>query len=109
MTDLLTLLSHTSRRNIVLSVWRQEQSAGDIARSLPLTFGAVSQHLRRLQDAGVLSVRRAGRHRFYRANRDAVGPLAAYFEALWADQLMALKTAAEAAHPTPPQTRKRRT
>jgi DNA-binding transcriptional ArsR family regulator len=91
----IQIVSHPSRQQILRAVWTEERSAGDIARAMPLTFGAVSQHLRLLRDAGVVSVRRDGRHRYYRANRDALGPLAAYLESVWARHLTTLKALAE--------------
>jgi DNA-binding transcriptional ArsR family regulator len=95
----LQIVSHSSRQQILRAVWTEERSAGDIAQEMPLTFGAVSQHLRILQDAGIVSVRREGRHRYYRANRDALGPLAAYLESLWARHLSTLKVMAEFEEP----------
>ncbi len=77
-------------------VWRGERSAGEIHRELgDVTFGAVSQHLGRLAEAGWVEVRAEGRHRFYRARREALGPLAAALEAMWDDALYRLKLAAE--------------
>lgn len=95
MQDAIALVSHPSRQQILRTVWTEERRASDIARTMPITFGAVSQHLRLLQDAGVVSVRREGRSRYYRANRDALGPLAAYLESVWARHLMTLKSLAE--------------
>jgi DNA-binding transcriptional ArsR family regulator len=92
----LALIAEPRRREIVRLVWDGERSAGDINESLPeITFGAVSQHLKRLRDAGLIEVRRAGRHRFYRARRTAFGPLAAALDAMWATKLDELKTLAE--------------
>lgn len=76
-------------------IWSGERSAGDIASQLPITFGGVSQHLRVLADANLVTVRRAGRHRFYRANRAALGPLAQHLTAMWKSQLGELKRLAE--------------
>jgi len=84
------------RREILRLVWRGEQSAGEIHRALgDVTFGAVSQHLRRLERAGLVAARRDGRLRLYRARREALGPVAATLEATWDDALYRLKLAAE--------------
>ncbi len=77
-------------------VWNRERSAGEIAGRFPVTFGAVSQHLGVLRDAGLVEQRREGRAHFYRARREALGPLAVYLEQLWRSRLGALKSLAEA-------------
>ncbi len=80
---------------ILRLVWSQERCAGEIARCFRVTFGAISQHLGRLAEAGLLSRRRQGRSIFYLARREALGPLAAALEAMWKERLGALKTLAE--------------
>jgi DNA-binding transcriptional ArsR family regulator len=84
------------RREILRLVWQEERSAGAVHRALgDVTFGAVSQHLRILTDAGLLHRREAGRQRFYRAHREALGPLQQWLEAMWDDALYRLKVKAE--------------
>ena len=84
------------RREILRLVWKDERTAGDIHRALgDVTFGAVSQHLRRLEGAGLVGVRSEGRRRFYRARPDALGAVADALEALWSDALYRLKIRAE--------------
>lgn len=70
-------------------------SAGRIADEFDVTFAAVSQHLRVLREAGLVEVRRAGRHRFYRARPEALGPLAQMLTAEWSGRLQELKRLAE--------------
>lgn len=77
-------------------VWKRERSAGEIAAHFEVTFGAVSQHLKVLRDAGLVAQRKDGRQRYYRATPETLGPLAAYLEALWTARLTDLKTLAEA-------------
>jgi DNA-binding transcriptional ArsR family regulator len=91
----LPALAEPRRREILRLVWRRERGAGEIAAALPVTFGAVSQHLRVLREAGVVSVRKEGRRRFYRAERRALGPMAKVLEAFWAEGLDRLKALAE--------------
>ena len=88
-------IAEPSRRKILELVWRQELSAGEIARQFDVTFGAVSQHLRVLSDAGILAARKQGRQRIYSVRKDALGPLAAVLEAMWRDRLADLKVLAE--------------
>ena len=91
----LPALAEPRRREILRLVWSRERSAGEIAAAMPVTFGAVSQHLRILREAGAVSVRRDGRRRFYRAERRALGPMARVMEAFWAEGLDRLKALAE--------------
>ena len=85
-----------SRRNEILRlVWRRERAAGEIAAQMPVTFGAVSQHLRVLADAGLVAVRAEGRERFYRGLPEKLGALRPWLESLWDDALYRLKLAAE--------------
>lgn len=82
--DLLRVLSAPRRRAILRAVWDAERAAGDIhAAAGEVTFGAISQHLKVLLDAGLVEVRRDGRQRFYRARKDALGPLRAWLESTW--------------------------
>ena len=92
----LTTLGSPRRREILRLVWNQERSAGDIHRAMPdVTFGAVSLHLRALTETGLLQVRGDRQYRFYRARKEALGPLAQMLENMWDDALHRLKLAAE--------------
>jgi DNA-binding transcriptional ArsR family regulator len=68
-------------------VWRRERTAGEIAQAFDLTFGAVSQHLGVLRDAGFVSVRKDGNHRWYRAQPERLGELAPMLERMWSESL----------------------
>ena len=74
-----------------------EVSAGDLHRAFGnVTFGAVSQYLRVLSEAGLIECRRAGRHRYYRARRDELGPLRMWLEQMWSRSLSDLAALAQA-------------
>jgi len=89
-------LAAPRRQEILRLVWEQEQRAGDIHRALgDVSFGAVSQQLRLLEQAGLVRCRRQGRLRLYRADRDALGPLRTSLEAMWSQALWRLKIKAE--------------
>jgi DNA-binding transcriptional ArsR family regulator len=60
-----------------------------------VTFGAVSQHLGILRDAGFVQLRREGNRRLYRADRERLGPLALALEAMWTQTLDRLADAVE--------------
>lgn len=112
VSALLSALDSARRREILRLVWDDERCAGDVHRALgDVTFGAVSQHLKRLEEAGLVRVRRDGRHRRYRARKAALGPLRAWLEALWNDSLYRLKIEAEleeARRGPRPRTRRRK-
>ncbi|HEX5050983.1 MAG TPA: metalloregulator ArsR/SmtB family transcription factor [Planctomycetota bacterium] len=96
MTELLTLLHSPRRREILRLCWDEPRCAGAIRDALPdVTFGAVSQHLKLLRDAGLVEVEKRGRERHYRARRTALGPFRRWLEASWDDALYQLKLAAE--------------
>jgi len=95
-TAALALVASPRRREILRLVWKQERAAGEIAAAMPdVTFGAVSLHLRALKAAGLVDTRVAHRHRFYRARREALGPIARELERMWNDALWRLKLSAE--------------
>ena len=72
---------------------------GEIARHLPVTRPAVSQHLKVLKEAGLVTDRPSGTKRLYQVNPEAVAALRAYFDGFWNRSLAAFKAAAE----QPPQ------
>jgi DNA-binding transcriptional ArsR family regulator len=94
---LLQAIGAPRRRQILAFVRRRERSAGEIHRTLGgVTFGAVSQHLAVLERAGLVSVRREGRRRLYRARPKGLEPLRKWLEPMWDDALASLKELAEA-------------
>lgn len=94
--DPLNVVAEPHRRRILSLVWDEELAAGRIASHFDVTFGAVSQHLGVLRDAGFVRVRRVGTQRLYLADKDALGPLRAVLESMWSDQLDRLAEAIEA-------------
>lgn len=95
--DAVKVIAEPRRRELLRLCWHDERAASDLADAFEITFGAVSQHLKVLRDAGLVTVRQDGTRRYYRANRAALGPLAAYLEAQWGDQFDRLAILAEAA------------
>jgi DNA-binding transcriptional ArsR family regulator len=92
----LAALGSPRRREILRLVWNEERSAGEIHRAMPdVTFGAVSLHLRMLTETGLLEVRGDRQYRFYRARKEALGPVGQVLESMWNDGLHRLKLAAE--------------
>jgi len=94
--SILEAIASPRRREILRLVWHGEQTAGAIHHAMPdVTFGAVSLQLRLLAQAGLVSVRPEQRRRFYRARREALGPVAKILKRMWDDALWTLKLAAE--------------
>jgi DNA-binding transcriptional ArsR family regulator len=94
-------LADGTRRRLLLLVRDEELPAGDLAAAVPgMSRPAVSQHLRVLQDAGLVSVRASGRQRLYRARRQGLESVWRFVEEMWSDRLDALAAAAERLEPT---------
>jgi len=68
--DAFGVLAHPVRRELLERLAREEQRAGDLARRLPVSRSAVSQHLRLMLAVGVVGERREGRERYYSLRRD---------------------------------------
>src|SRR6202023_3517462 len=85
------------RRQILRLFWNAERSAGDIAATVDdVSWPAVSQNLRLLKNAGLITERRQGTHRYYRADRRALRPLEAVLRQMWTRDLGRLRDLAEA-------------
>jgi DNA-binding transcriptional ArsR family regulator len=91
----LDALGDPTRRRIFERLRRGPQSVTQLARRLPVSRPAVSQHLRVLKEAGLVSERREGTHRYYRVDADGVGELRDYFDDFWSEALAAFKAAVE--------------
>ncbi len=66
-----------------------------IAKGLPVSRPAVSQHLKVLKDVGLIRDQKAGNRRIYRIDPDGVAALRDYFQQFWGDALASFKQAAE--------------
>ena len=96
MDDALRAVADPTRRAIVRLVRDGELPAGEIAAHFPtMSRPAVSQHLRVLVDAGLVSVRPDGNRRLYRWRRDGLRDAAEFVEEMWSERLARLKVAAE--------------
>ena len=96
MTAALQAIASPRRRELLRLCWAQPRAAGELHRALgDVSFGAVSQHLRVLAEAGLVAGERRGKERWYIAVPEALGPLRAALEAEWGDALYRLKLLAE--------------
>ena len=93
--DALTALADPTRRSVFETLREGPRSVGDLARGLPVSRPAVSQHLRVLKLAGLVRERRVGTRNFYSVDGDGLAELRDYFEGFWDEALAAFKEAAE--------------
>jgi|SRR5579864_1731821 len=93
--NVLRALAEPQRLTILRLVRSRELRAGDIAQHFRTTRSGISQHLRVLTEAGLLSLRRQGTSRLYRLRRDGFAQLRVFLDSFWEDNLKRLKTAAE--------------
>jgi DNA-binding transcriptional ArsR family regulator len=95
METALKAIAEPRRRAILRLVRDDELSAGEIAAHFDVSRPAVSQHLTVLNEAGLLSERRNGTRRLYRARPEGLADLKAFLDEFWGDRLEALKREAE--------------
>jgi len=91
----LKAIAEPRRRRILTLVRDGELSAGEIAAHFEVSRPAISQHLNVLKEAGLVSERRNGTRRLYRARPEGLGELKAFLEEFWDERLESLKREAE--------------
>lgn len=88
-------LADPTRRDILRRVGTSELSVGEIARHYPLTFAAISKHLKVLEKAALIIKRRRGKEQMVRLGPQAFVGAAEYldwYKPFWADKLDSLNT-----------------
>jgi DNA-binding transcriptional ArsR family regulator len=86
-------VSDPTRRRVLDMLFEREMSAGQIAAPFTMSRPAVSQHLRVLSEAGLVSFRRAGRERIYRLQAvplRKVHDWAGHYQRFWTGKMLAL-------------------
>src|SRR5919205_1665104 len=91
----LQALGDPTRRSILEQLRDGPRAVGEIAARLPVSRPAVSQHLRVLKEAGLVSDRQNGTRRLYRVDPDGLAELRAYLESFWDEALARFKDKAE--------------
>jgi len=92
----LEALGDPTRREIFERLSQSPLAVGQLARELPISRPAVSQHLKVLKDVGLVVDRHAGTRRVYQVDPEAVAALREYFDAFWGQALASFQRAAEA-------------
>jgi DNA-binding transcriptional ArsR family regulator len=93
--EALAALADPTRRAIFERLAQRPCAVGELARELPVSRPAVSQHLKVLKQAGLVADTPVGTRRVYRVNPDGLGALRAYLDRFWNRALLAYKDAAE--------------
>src|ERR1043166_3457335 len=95
MQSAIQAISEPRRREILEMIRDRELAAGEIASGFDVTRTAISQHLTILKNAGLVSERRQGTRRLYRARPEGLAELQAFLDGFWEDRLQRLKSEAE--------------
>lgn len=95
MESALKAIAEPRRREILRLVRDEERTAGDIAGHFDVTRSAISQHLKVLKEAELVTERRDGTRRLYRARPEGLAELRAFLEDYWDHGLASLRRAAE--------------
>jgi DNA-binding transcriptional ArsR family regulator len=94
--EALRAIAEPRRRAILKLVAHDELAAGQIAEAFDITRTAVSQHLTVLKNAGLLTERREGTRRLYRARAEGLAAVREFLDDLWAGSLEAARAITEA-------------
>jgi len=95
MQSAIQAISEPRRREILEMIRDRELAAGEIASGFDVTRTAISQHLTILKNAGLVSERRQGTRRLYRARPEGLAELQAYLDGFWEERLQRLKSEVE--------------
>jgi DNA-binding transcriptional ArsR family regulator len=83
----LTALADPTRRHILEALREQPKTVGELAEGQPVSRPAVSQHLKVLQSARLVTVQPQGNRRLYSIKRDGLDDLRTYLESFWSEVL----------------------
>ena len=93
--DAIVALADPTRRTVFERLRGGPRSVGDLAEGLPVSRPAVSQHLKALKEARLVTAYRDGTRQFYAIDTKGLAALRAYLDGFWDDALGAFKTYAE--------------
>jgi DNA-binding transcriptional ArsR family regulator len=91
----LQALGDPTRRAVLEELRNGPRAVGEIAARLPVSRPAVSQHLRVLKEAGLVTERQNGTRHLYRVDPDGLAELREYLSEFWEEALASFKAAAE--------------
>jgi DNA-binding transcriptional ArsR family regulator len=91
----LTALADPSRRAIFEALRGGPSAVGELAKRFPISRPAVSQHLKVLKEAGLVTDHAVGTRRLYRIRPEGIAEMRAYLDRMWDDALTAFAAAVE--------------
>jgi DNA-binding transcriptional ArsR family regulator len=91
----LEVLAEPTRREIFERLSRAPMAVGELARELPVSRPAVSQHLKVLKGVGLVFDRQSGTKRVYQVDPKAVEALREYFDSFWGQALANFRATAQ--------------
>jgi DNA-binding transcriptional ArsR family regulator len=94
-SDGLTALADPSRRAVFEALRDGPHAVGELAKRFPISRPAVSQHLKLLKGAGLVTDHAVGTRRLYRIRPEGIAELRAYLDRMWNDALAAFAAAVE--------------
>lgn len=87
--DIFSALADPTRRHIFEALRGEPKSVSELAEGQPVSRPAVSQHLKTLENAGLVVVEKRGNRRIYSIKRESLNELRAYLDSFWSDVLTA--------------------
>lgn len=93
MPSVFAVLADDTRREVLGVLAGGELTAGQVSAHFDLTRQAVSHHLQRLREAGLVAERRDGTRRYYRARPEGLGEVVSFVERFWRQRLDSLQRA----------------
>ena len=87
--EVFIALADPTRRNIFEALRERPKTVGELAEGQPVSRPAVSQHLKVLESAGLVSVEPQGNRRLYLIKREGLNELRQYLDGFWSDALSA--------------------
>lgn len=96
VAEAFAALADPTRRQIFERIAAAPGAVGELAAELPVSRPAVSQHLKVLKEAGLVSDRAEGNRRIYQIDPEGLEALRAYLDGFWSRSLAAFKSAVEA-------------
>src|SRR5262249_3726865 len=97
----LSALGDSTRRKIFERLAAGSRTVGALAKGLPVSRPAVSQHLRTLKDCGLVTDRARGTRRVYRIDPQGLGAIRAWLDRFWSEALRSFKAEAQRKHGGP--------
>ncbi|MEZ5279151.1 MAG: metalloregulator ArsR/SmtB family transcription factor [Acidimicrobiales bacterium] len=91
----LQAIGNPTRRRVLELLRSGERTVGELTEEMPITQGAVSQHLKVLKDAGIVQVRSEGTRHLYSVDLGGLGEIRAWVDSFWDDVLDAFVRHAE--------------